>query len=128
MEAFVEFDRTLTERDVVRELRVIAGKEATDDVVDHEEVDNLCQEAIMPIEAVMAKNGSNETTDGTEVKEEPTNAGGSGSNSNVLMSRFRNRNGAEKKPISPFLRAKPSEKNVKTEVRCLCFCNARTMK
>ena len=28
VEAFVEFDRTLIERDVVRELRVIAGKEA----------------------------------------------------------------------------------------------------
>ena len=27
-DAFLEFDKTLTEREIVRELRVIAGKEA----------------------------------------------------------------------------------------------------
>ena len=56
-EAFVEFDRTLTEQSVVRELRIIAGKEVDpDEEVDHKEVDDLFNEATMPIEAVMAQN------------------------------------------------------------------------
>ena len=43
VEAFVEFDRSLIERDIVRELRVIAGKEAAgeEEQVDAEEVARL---------------------------------------------------------------------------------------
>ena len=65
--AFLEFDKTLTEREIVRELRVIANKEAPEeDDVDHEEVDNLFQEATMPIEAVMAQNITGKYTLGTK--------------------------------------------------------------
>ena len=99
VDGFVEFDRTLTERDVVRELRVIAGKEAANEEVDHEEVDNLYQEATMPIEAVMAKNGK---SDSSELK-----AG----NSKPASALTRLRNGESKKPISPFLRGPKSNGN-----------------
>jgi len=111
--AFLEFDKTLTEREIVRELRVIAGKEAdTGEEVDHEEVDNLYQEATMPIEAVMAQNvtGENQNdkpvssqTDGNASKAGPTATEAS------ALTRFKTRaaNGSNK-PISPFLRAKQS--------------------
>jgi len=112
--AFLEFDKTLTEREIVRELRVIAGKEAdTGEEVDHEEVDNLYQEATMPIEAVMAQNVTGENQNDKPVSSEPddnaaSKAGPPASEASAL-SRFKTRaaNG-DKKPISPFLRAKPS--------------------
>lgn len=120
VDAFVEFDRTITDRDVVRELRVIAGKEADGtEEVDHEEVDNLFQEATMPIEAVMAKNNSDDQM--SEVAKpviETTKPEVSGSSSaeekpklNSAVTQFKTRNGGGSKPISPFLRAKPSVEN-----------------
>ena len=48
----MEFDRTIIKRDVVAELKRIAGK-PEDDIEDEEEVDNLYQEATMPIEEVI---------------------------------------------------------------------------
>ena len=54
VDCFVEFDRTIVNRDVVAELKIIAGK-PEDDIEDDEEVDNLYQEATMPIEDVIAK-------------------------------------------------------------------------
>jgi len=132
-DAFVEFDKTLTDREIVRELRVIAGKEAdTGEEVDHEEVDGLYQDATTPIEAVMAQTGvTGENADSNTSSSQPegngvfilgpdgkktslTKAGPGGASA---LSRFRDRadNGTEK-PISPFLRAKsnpeePESKN-----------------
>ena len=102
VEAFVEFDRTLIERDVIRELRVIAGKEAADEEVDHDEVHNLYQEATMPIEAVMA------AQNGEEEGQEPCNK-----SKKSALTQFKTRNGgtgSNSKPISPFLRAKQDPK------------------
>jgi len=109
--AFLEFDKTLTEREIVRELRVIAGKEAdTGEEVDHEEVDNLYQEATMPIEAVMAQNvtGENQNNDKAESSESDNIASKAGPTAEAsALTRFKTRaaNGSNK-PISPFLRAK----------------------
>jgi len=107
--AFLEFDKTLTEREIVRELRVIAGKEAdTGEEVDHEEVDNLYQEATMPIEAVMAQNvtGENQNNDKAESSDDIASKAGPTAEASALT-RFKTRaaNGSNK-PISPFLRAK----------------------
>jgi len=132
-DAFVEFDKTLTDREIVRELRVIAGKEAdTGEEVDHEEVDGLYQDATTPIEAVMAQTGvTGENVDSNTSSSQPegngvfilgpdgkktslTKAGPGGASA---LSRFRDRaaNGTDK-PISPFLRAKsnPEEPESKT--------------
>lgn len=132
-DAFVEFDKTLTDREIVRELRVIAGKEAdTGEEVDHEEVDGLYQDATTPIEAVMAQTGvTGENADSNTSSSQPegngvfilgpdgkktslTKAGPGGASA---LSRFRDRaaNGTDK-PISPFLRAKsnPEEPESKT--------------
>jgi len=118
-DAFVEFDKTLTDREIVRELRVIAGKEAdTGEEVDHEEVDGLYQDATTPIEAVMAQTGvTGENTEpkpeGNGTKAEPT----ASFKPSSALARFRDRaaNGTDK-PISPFLRAKsnPEEPESKT--------------
>lgn len=110
-DAFVEFDKTLTDREIVRELRVIAGKEAdTGEEVDHEEVDGLYQDATTPIEAVMAQTGvtgenAEPKPEGNGTKAEPT----ASFKPSSALARFRDRaaNGTDK-PISPFLRAKPN--------------------
>ena len=134
VEAFVEFDRTLTERDVVRELRIIAGKEVDpNEEVDHEEVDNLFQEATMPIEAVMAQNGgSGDAPLAANIKSENEDGGSSNAASvaksdttqastlKSAVGNFKTRNGGSNKPISPFLRAKPQNNtsgNVKDEIK-----------
>jgi len=117
-DAFVEFDKTLTDREIVRELRVIAGKEAdTGEEVDHEEVDGLYQDATTPIEAVMAQTGvTGETGNSKPLSSQPEGNGTSKGGASAL-SRFRDRaaNGTDK-PISPFLRAKsnPEEPESKT--------------
>ena len=54
MDSFVEFDRTIIRRDVVAELKKIVGK-PEDDIEEEGEVDNLYQEATMPLEDVIAK-------------------------------------------------------------------------
>jgi len=120
-DAFVEFDKTLTDREIVRELRVIAGKEAdTGEEVDHEEVDGLYQDATTPIEAVMAQTGvTGETGNSKPLSSQPEGNGTSkaGPGGASALSRFRDRaaNGTDK-PISPFLRAKsnPEEPESKT--------------
>jgi len=109
-DAFLEFDKTLTEREIVRELRVIAGKEAdTGEEVDHEEVDNLFQEATMPIEAVMAQNvtGENQNDKPVSSESDDTKSKAGPTVEASALSRFKTRaaNGTDK-PISPFLRAK----------------------
>ena len=132
-EAFVEFDRTLTEQSVVRELRIIAGKEVDpDEEVDHKEVDDLFNEATMPIEAVMAQNGSSDS-DNTEIasskQEEDENQSKSNKNTSTsssitssisssastekpktnALTHFKTRNGGGVgKFKSPAIRAKPA--------------------
>ena len=128
VDAFVEFDRTLIERDVVRELRIIAGKEVDpNEEVDHEEVDHLYQEATMPIEAVMAQNGgSGDAPPTANIKNENEDGASSNAKSDTTQAstlksavgNFKTRNGGGNKPISPFLRAKPQNNtsgNVKDE-------------
>ncbi len=128
VDSFVEFDRGLTERDVVRELRVIAGKEAeAEDDMDPEEVDNLYQEATMTIDEVMAKTvaekvASDADTDEAATATSKTEVTESGSSSSAAPSstakvglstavtNFKARNGSgSSKPISPFLRGRPSK-------------------
>ena len=110
VEAFVEFDRSLTERDVIRELRVIAGKEAggEDEQVDAEEVDSMLKEACMPIEDVI-KNEDTNSKSQTSSQSAASGGAAAGASSNPMsaVTRFKTRNGGNK-PISPFLRAKPS--------------------
>jgi len=120
-EAFVEFDRTLTEQSVVRELRIIAGKEVDpDEEVDHKEVDDLFNEATMPIEAVMAQNGSSDS-DNTEIASSRNNEGGQSTKTSsssstssstekpktTALTHFKTRNGGGKFK-SPAIRAKPA--------------------
>lgn len=117
-DAFVEFDKTLTDREIVRELRVIAGKEAdTGEEVDHEEVDGLYQDATTPIEAVMAQTGVTGETGNSKPSQPEGNGTSKGPGGASALSRFRDRaaNGTDK-PISPFLRAKsnPEEPESKT--------------
>ena len=120
-EAFVEFDRTLTEQSVVRELRIIAGKEVDpDEEVDHKEVDDLFNEATMPIEAVMAQNGSSDS-DNTEIASSRNEGGGQSTKTSsssstssstekpktTALTHFKTRNGGGKFK-SPAIRAKPA--------------------
>ncbi|XP_033224539.1 probable protein phosphatase CG10417 [Belonocnema kinseyi] len=62
IDAFLGFDATLTKPDVISILKEIAGtkepekeKENNDDSDDEENISNLCMEATMPLEQVMAK-------------------------------------------------------------------------
>lgn len=98
-ESFVAFDATLVDRKVVEKLKAIAecdsekteedeSKEAKED-----EVNDLFQEATMPIEEVIAKYGA----DQTEVSGEPQKKPVHSALGNLMK---------DKKPISPFLRAK----------------------
>lgn len=86
-DAFVEFDKTLTDREIVRELRVIAGKEAdTGEEVDHEEVDGLYQDATTPIEAVMAQTGvTGETGNSKPLSSQPEGNGTSKGNDFFIL-------------------------------------------
>ena len=126
VEAFVEFDRSLIERDIVRELRVIAGKEAAgeEEQVDAEEVDSMLKEATMPIEDVIKSEkqtedqnsvGASSAKSSTEVVVTPPESAES-SNPMSAVTRFKTRNGGSGKPISPFLRAKPSNGNDKEQL------------
>ena len=121
IEAFVEFDRSLIERDVIRELRVIAGKEAdTQEQVDPEEVDSMLKEACMPIEDVIKSesNGEFPTTGANSASSATGASSASSANSGQpasAVTRFKTRNGGQHKPISPFLRAKPGANGEKSE-------------
>ena len=125
----MEFDRTIIKRDVVAELKRIAGK-PEDDIEDEEEVDNLYQEATMPIEEVIAKYEANEMTDNLQANESPEEP-------NVVKPAILKNphmlslaGSSEPKGVSPFLRAKaaPTDKSdlsaakeidfVKSEEKC----------
>ena len=129
VEAFVEFDRSLIERDIVRELRVIAGKEAAgeEEQVDAEEVDSMLKEATMPIEDVIKSEKQTEdqnsvgasSKSSTKVVVTPPSseeAEEASSNPMSAVTRFKTRNGGSGKPISPFLRAKPSNGSDKEQL------------
>merc|ERR1719209_2450583 len=116
-ESFIAFDARMTERSVVEELKRLAGcgeaeEEKTEEekAEEHSEVNHLCEEASMPIEAVIAKLASG-GGGAAEAAAEEVVAGSGGSSSNCDAHRPENhamrRLKDEKKPTSPFLRAKP---------------------
>jgi len=86
-ECFIGFDATLVDRKVVATLKVIAGTEDDDKEDEEAEVNNLCEEATMPIEDVIKKLNSGESV---------------GKPLNPLLAGLK----GEKKPFSPFLRGK----------------------
>merc|ERR1712179_14487 len=94
-ESFIKFDATLIDREIVSELKKLAGDETEVDVAEQEaEVDNLCQEANMPIEQVIAK-----YEDGEE--KEMVKKGESSNDPVKSLLQIEN-----KKTVSPFLRGK----------------------
>ena len=101
--------------------------------MDHEEVDHLCQEASMPIEAVMAENGvqvgeKEEESSGSSENETAASSDSAANSTEKpnALTKFKTRNGGSSKPISPFLRAKSnSDKVAKTEVRYLSVFTVR---
>ena len=118
-ESFIAFDARMTERSVVEELKRLAGcgeaeEEKTEEekAEEHSEVNHLCEEASMPIEAVIAKLASGGGGGAEAAAEEVVNrSGGSSSNSdstkppeNHSLRRLKD----EKHPVSPFLRGKPA--------------------
>lgn len=107
VDSFVEFDHTIVKRDVVAELKRIAGK-PEDDIEDEEEVDNLYQEATMPIEEVIAKYEANEIVDADiQNKESPSKDSTDAKPivlKNPLIATLASSSGS--KGVSPYLRAK----------------------
>jgi len=104
VDCFVEFDRTIVNRDVVAELKIIAGK-PEDDIEDDEEVDNLYQEATMPIEDVIAKyEASEDENNAASQPSEESNDSNPKVLKNPLVSNLAGSSGS--KGVSPFLRAK----------------------
>lgn len=116
-QSFIDFDATLIERDVVAELKKLmkspneAEEGNEEDGADPNEIDNLCQEATMPIEDVIAKYEKDE-------EEQKTKEEGSGDDSgsstmiNKVLGRLKSSgaSGSGTKNPSPFLRAKNSSK------------------
>ena len=113
VDCFVEFDRTIIKRDVVAQLKRIAGKATDDHIEDEEEVGNLYEEATMPLEEVIAKYEAKENSaevQHTVETEKEVGAEGDGTSStkfktlkNPALSALA---AGSSKPISPFLRAK----------------------
>ena len=103
-EAFIAFDSTLTDRSVVAELKKIAGNnEAEESEEENEdEVSELFEEANMSIEDIVAKYTTSPKSAKT-VSDEPSGEG-SAKPVNPAIASMRK----EKKPVSPFLRAKTS--------------------
>ena len=102
-ECFISFDSKIIERSVVEELKKLAGCQEAEEEEEQEqdttnEVSNLCEEASMPIEAVIAKLAGGEVG-GPE---------GQGAGSAPMNPALRKLKEKEQKPVSPFLRAKPS--------------------
>jgi len=108
VDCFVEFDRTIVNRDVVAELKRIAGK-PEDDIEDEEEVDNLYQEATMPIEDVIAKYEANEDENETSASSEENSETKPKVLKNPHVANLAGSSGS--KGVSPFLRAKDAKKN-----------------
>lgn len=94
IDSFVEFDRTITDREVVQELLRIKGNDFDSGEHDPEEVDHLYKEATMSIEEVMAKYAE----DG-QARARPTLK-------NRAIDGLVAGSSKSQKPISPFLRAK----------------------
>ena len=102
-ECFISFDSKIIERSVVEELKKLAGCQEAEEEEQEEqdttnEVSNLCEEASMPIEAVIAKLAGGEVG-GPE---------GQGAGSAPMNPALRKLKEKDQKPVSPFLRAKPS--------------------
>ena len=118
VDSFVEFDRTIVNRDVVAELKRIAGT-PEDDIEDEEEMDNLYQEATMPIEEVIAKYEANESegenVQNTESPSEEITATTPKILKNPQLTALASSSGT--KTVSPFLRAKsnPIDKNSESD-------------
>lgn len=107
-EAFLKFDATLKEPEVVNILKEIAGvKDENHSETEEENIGNLQEEAQMPIEEVMAKYAST----GTSI------------NPNIQFLK-----NEEKKlaPVSPYLRAKGSGPSKKDSVECSESSSSKT--
>ena len=105
-EAFIAFDATLTDRAVVAELKKIAGNTEAEESEDEneDEVSELFEEANMSIEDIVAKYTTSPSGKSPKtVSDEPTGEG-SAKPVNPAIASMRK----EKKPVSPFLRAKTS--------------------
>ncbi|XP_037084766.1 probable protein phosphatase 2C 21 [Pollicipes pollicipes] len=92
-QAFLDFDGTLTRPEVIEKLKAIAGRDADSDEEDEadREVDELYQEAHMPLEELVARyQGDKPASD--------------------AVGRLK----AKEKPLSPFLRAKPGSSGAGT--------------
>lgn len=109
-EAFLKFDQTLTQPEVINELKILSGnqemdKEDTDDEIN--EAILLREEADIPIEALMARY----TNPSAEVAAEPDSECSSSSSTRLrlpLPSHLRNEMKDKSKSVSPYLRAKRS--------------------
>ena len=108
VESFVEFDRTITQPEVVSELRKIAGTKAGSDAEDEDrdpqELSHLCEEASMPIEAVLTKYVTGEEAEGDDKKKEDGESSSKLKPANPAVAALQKAGGS--KPISPYLRAK----------------------
>jgi len=98
-DCFIGFDATLVDRKVVAKLKAISGADEKEDEEEAEEVNHLCEEASMPIEAVIAKYNS----DGSGGDSEPSKPVAA---VNPALAHLKAGASSQQKPISPFLRAK----------------------
>lgn len=108
-EAFLKFDGTLKEPEVVNILKEIAGtKDENHSETEEENIGNLQEEAQMPIEEVMAKYAST----GTSI------------NPNIQFLKHEEKKLAT--PVSPYLRAKGSGPIKKDTVECSESSSSKT--
>jgi len=97
-DCFIGFDATLVDRKVVEKLKEIAGTENKEEEEQEEmEINHLCEEASMPIDAVLAKYNGDSHGDSEAEPSKPQLL-------NPALAALKK--GGESKPISPFLRAK----------------------
>jgi len=102
-DSFIGFDATLVDRKVVAELKVIAGN-SEDKEDEEEELGHLCEEASMPIQQVIDKLQNVEANGHTCSEESNGEPSKPLALKNPALAGLRD--GDNKKPISPFLRAK----------------------
>eukprot|EP00096_Caligus_rogercresseyi_P002090 TRINITY_DN1389_c0_g1_i1.p1 TRINITY_DN1389_c0_g1~~TRINITY_DN1389_c0_g1_i1.p1 ORF type:complete len:613 (+),score=202.66 TRINITY_DN1389_c0_g1_i1:221-2059(+) len=115
-ECFVRFDETLTRPEVISALRKIMNK--GEDEADADEVNNLYQEATMPIEDLIAKlkeNGGSAGEEETDENDEEEEEGEEGStllkNKDVEKLAESSSSSSSRQPKSPFLLAKRTASN-----------------
>jgi len=105
-EAFIAFDATLTDRSVVAELKKLMGSqeaEESDDENEGDEVSELFEEANMSIEDIVAKYTTSPSSKSPRAGPgETADGAGPAKPINPAIAGMRK----EKKPVSPFLRAK----------------------